>query len=140
MIDPEPKVGWVLRYNYLWSDDTNSVKERPAVVILAIKRSAGRILVHAAPVTHRAPADPARAMEIPAITKRRLGLDSAQSWIVLDYANEFVWPGPDLRPVRGKNPPSIYYGPLPPNLFNALRRQLLSLARARRQARRFRGE
>ena len=144
MIGREPKIGWVLRYSYLWSDDDAnaglSAKERPVVVVLAVKRVEGRILVRVVPVTHRDPADPARAIEIPATTKRRLGLDYARSWIVLDHANEFVWPGPDVRPVPGVNPPSVYYGPLPPKLFNAVRWRLLSLVRARRHAAKFRAE
>ena len=46
MIGPEPKIGWVLRYSYLWSDEgADDVKERPAVVVLAVQRAEGRILV-----------------------------------------------------------------------------------------------
>ena len=33
-------------------------------------------------------------MEIPLATKARLGLDDARSWIVLNEANRFIWPGP----------------------------------------------
>jgi hypothetical protein len=36
-------------------------------------------------------------------TKRRLGLDAEQSWIMITEANGFVWPGPDLRPVPGRD-------------------------------------
>ena len=32
------------------------------------------------------------AIEIPAQTKKRLGLDEDRSWIMLTEANRFVWP------------------------------------------------
>jgi hypothetical protein len=141
VIEPEPRVGWVLRYSYLWSDDSVSdSKDRPAVVVLAVRRAEGRTLVRVAPVTHREPVDSGSGVEIPPVTKQRLGLDPARSWIVLDHANEFVWPGPDLRPVPGKTPPTVYYGPLPPKLFNIVRRRLLSLIQARRLRSAFRTE
>jgi hypothetical protein len=41
------------------------------------------------------------AMEILPLTKARLGSYDTRSWVILDHANEFVWPGPDVRPVPG---------------------------------------
>jgi hypothetical protein len=38
-------------------------------------------------VTHRAPGNPADAIEIPAATKSRLGLDGERSWIMITEAN-----------------------------------------------------
>jgi hypothetical protein len=137
VIGGDPKIGWVLRYDYLWAgggDAEAGSKERPAVVVLALKRSEGRILVRVAPITHRDPGDPTRAIEIPATTKMRLGLDAARSWVVLDHANEFVWPGPDIRRIPRKNPATIYYGPLPPGLFGEIRRLLVVLITASRHA------
>src|ERR1700739_4639183 len=46
------------------------------------------------------------ALEIPTPTKDRLGLDSDRSWVVLTEANDFIWPGPDLRPLSGRDPSS----------------------------------
>lgn len=60
------------------------------------------------PITHSAPQHVADAIEIPPATKQRLGLDSERSWIVITEANEFVWPGPDLRPVPGRLPPKFF--------------------------------
>ena len=54
-------------------------------------------------------------MEIPAAVKRHLGLDSDRSWIILDEGDQFVWPGYDLRKVRGSN--RYHYGFLPPGFF-----------------------
>jgi hypothetical protein len=67
-------------------------------------------------------------VEIPAATKNRLGLDGERSWVVLTEANDFIWPGPDLRPIPGSDPSSIAYGFLPPRFVRVLKEQL-----ARRQ-------
>jgi hypothetical protein len=77
------------------------------------------------PVTHSPPADPADAIEIPAATKTRLGLDGERSWIVITEANEFVWPGPDLRTVPGRDESTIAYGPLAPRFFAHVRDKFL---------------
>jgi hypothetical protein len=109
VIGGEPKVGYVLRYVYDWGPEagTGSDKERPAVIVLTVRRADGKMLVRVAPVTHRAPDDPARALELPRATKQRLGLDDDRSWVILDHANEFQWPGPDVRPVPGALPATI---------------------------------
>ena len=49
---------------------------------------------------HAPPDREGDAIEIPLETKKRLGLDSERSWIMITEANEFVWPGPDLRPAE----------------------------------------
>ncbi|NNU62909.1 plasmid maintenance toxin (PemK-like) [Ochrobactrum soli] len=89
----------------------------------------GSPVVRVLPVTHTPPQRADEAVEIPAATKRRLGLDDARSWIVLSESNRFVWPGPDLRPVDGD---SGYYGPLPPTLFAEIRDRFVALARSAR--------
>ena len=62
--------------------------------------------------------------------KKRLGLDGERSWIVISEANDFPWPGPDIRLVPKKS--SIAYGALPPNYFNELKRRVLKLIEQRR--------
>jgi mRNA-degrading endonuclease toxin of MazEF toxin-antitoxin module len=84
LIGGPPKPGFVIRYLYDWSLPGEAAsalteKERPAVIILAVTKSADRILVRVAPITHRPPDDMTRAMEVPAQTKARLGLDGARS-------------------------------------------------------------
>lgn len=81
----------------------------------------GRDIVTVLPVTHSPPQTPGDAIEIPADTKRRLGLEDAPSWVVLIEANRFVWPGPDLRPGVNGEPSSIAYGSLPERLFERIR-------------------
>ncbi|WP_247882459.1 hypothetical protein [Azospirillum sp. TSA2s] len=84
------------------------------------------------PITHSPPADLASAVEIPAATKVRLGLDTERSWVVLTEANRFVWPGPDLRPARPDDAGSVAYGLLPARFFNDLRQKFIALVKARR--------
>jgi hypothetical protein len=81
------------------------------------------------PITHTPPSRVDDAVEIPPATKRRLGLDSERSWIVLTESNRFVWPGPDMRPVDSDDG---YHGPLPPALFAEVKRRFIELARAQR--------
>jgi hypothetical protein len=133
----EPRVGWVLRYSYLWADDRQAgaeegAKDRPCALLSAVIGEGGRQIVVVVPITHNPPNDAAAAIEIPAVTKVRLGLDQDRSWIVCGEANLFAWPGPDLRPVPGRSPASVWYGPLPPKLTAAVRAKLLELARTRR--------
>lgn len=130
----EPKVGWLLSFSYLWADEFSrggeeGVKNRPCVLVAATRRENDQIVAIVEPVTHSPPADPAIAIELPAATKARLGLDAERSWIVCDEANVFAWPGPDVRAAVGRTPASIWYGPLPPKLFAAVREKLLETAR-----------
>ncbi len=83
------------------------------------------------PVTHSPPQDPALAMELPAPTKRRLGLDEARSWIILSDGNRLSWPGPDLRPLVAGEASTILYGELPASFLRALREKWLTLSAAR---------
>jgi hypothetical protein len=81
------------------------------------------------PITHTAPSDPTEAVEIPAALKVHLGLDDLQSWIVVTETNDFLWPGPDLRPAR---PP---YGMLPPCFFAHVRDRILQAHERRKLSR-----
>jgi hypothetical protein len=108
------------------------VKERPCAMLLVITGSEGEQKVVVLPITHSPPSDPAQAVEIPAATKRRLGLDADRSWIVLTESNRFTWPGPDLRPVTPGDAASVAYGFLPKALFDDVRAKWLALFKARK--------
>lgn len=134
---PTPVPGLVIRYSYLWRREhrqgrEEGVKDRPCAILLSIVEEDGKARVTVLPITHSAPEDLSTAVEIPFETKRRLGLDDARSWIVLDEGNEFFWPGPDLRPTAGGDLATIAYGFLPSHFFNVVRTRYLDLARARR--------
>jgi len=120
MIPTEIKIGHVFRYAYLWDRQSREGREegdkdRPCLVlaIVAIEEDGARV-VRVLPITHAPPADPTEAIEIPPRVKQRLGLDDA---------------GPDLRPPPLETADG-YYGPLPPALFDAVRRGFVALARS----------
>jgi hypothetical protein len=119
---PDPAPALVIRYSYLWHSEflagrEEGVKDRPCVIVAALKRAAGRVRAVVLPVTHTPPDDPDATIEIPMETKTRLGLDSERSWIVVSEWNEFTWPGPDLRMARDGGEASAAYGYLPAKLF-----------------------
>ncbi len=94
------------------------------MVVVAVRReSDARVRVRVLPITHAAQ-HPDRAVALPAKVKRHLGLDDDASWIVLDEANEFVWPGVDLRPISRAKPGVWTYGVLPQEVFEAVRERL----------------
>ncbi len=135
-----PFPGLIARYAFLWSDAaqagrTEARKDRPCVIVLATRRlTADRVRVRLVPITH-APHDPERPVALPQKVKRQLGLDRDESWIVLDEANEFVWPGVDLRPIARTRPGLWTYGVLPTELFNELQERLRQVLARRRIAR-----
>jgi PemK-like, MazF-like toxin of type II toxin-antitoxin system len=119
---PEPIPGLVLHFSYLWRDQHRTgleegTKDRPCVVVLARIQTDADTIVVVAPITHTPPRMSAAAVLIPADTKRRLGLDDAPSWIVVNELNRFHWPGADLRPIPGVKPLRFDYGMLPPSLL-----------------------
>lgn len=129
-----PRPGLVIRYAYVWRDEAargqEEGKDRPCAVVLTTEKEGGRLRVYVVPVTHAPPSDPRHAIEIPAETKRRLGLDDARSWIRTTDLNVFTWPGPDLRRVRqGSGDRGFVYGLLPKNMTEDL------LANVRERAR-----
>ena len=101
-------------------------------MLVLLGESSGAPLVRVLPITHASPINAADALEIPAVTKRRLGLDSACSWIVFAEANDFVWPGPDLRPAVNGDLSSIVYGMLPPRFLAVVKEKVLQAHRLRR--------
>jgi hypothetical protein len=132
---PEPQVGLVVSYAYLWFEESErgqveGAKDRPCAIVLAIEGPGDpgaplysdvsrRKQVAVAPITHSSPRDLDAAVEIPPRVKVHLGLDSDRSWVVLDEVNVFVWPGYDLRPIR-RGEERIDYGLLPPRFFDRL--------------------
>ena len=126
---PVPRPGLVIRYSYLWESEARlgreeGAKDRPCAIILVLLREGAHPIVRVLPVTHAPPVDPADALEIPQPTKQRLGLDSERSWVMLGEANDFIWPGPDLRPAVNGDPASVAYGMLPPGFMAVLRGRL----------------
>lgn len=131
MTYPDPEPGLVISYSFLWSDEAaaghaEGRKDRPCAIVLAVTPDARmpelrRVVV--LPITHARPIDPDAAVELPRGVRNCLGLDDAQSWIILDELNVFGWPGFDLRHIPGK-PGQYAYGYLPPRFLDQLRGKL----------------
>lgn len=134
---PKPHPGLVVRYSYLWHSEHEAgreegTKDRPCAVVLVVADADGHQRVTLLPITHVEPKTKELAVEIPAVVKQRLGLDAERSWIVVDEANRFIWPGPDLRRLPGGDASTVVYGVLPPRLFEAVKTRFLAAARLRR--------
>ena len=134
---PIPVQGLVIRYSYLCRSEhlrgrDEGVKDRPCAVILVTRLENEDRVVTVLPITHTPPLELSFAVEIPYSTKQRLGLDAERSWVMLSEANRFVWPGPDLRPLRGADVASIAYGMLPYRLMEDIRMKFIAHIKARR--------
>jgi hypothetical protein len=140
---PEPAPGLVISFAYLWRREhaagrEEGAKDRPCAVVLVATGPGNERVVSVAPVTHRAPEDPALGIEIPQSVKRHLGLDGQRSWIICDEVNQFAWPGYDLRPRPGTRD-QYHYGFLPPRLYEQVVRRIAELKRAGRSVATLRG-
>jgi hypothetical protein len=137
---PAPHPGLVIRYSYLWRREhlegrVEGTKDRPCAVVMSVVDDEGEQEILVLPITHTPPANPADAVEIPVDTKNRLGLDFDRSWIVITEANEFLWPGPDLRPIPGRDDSTIAYGTLAPRFFAHVRERFLKRDRSEKSTR-----
>jgi mRNA-degrading endonuclease toxin of MazEF toxin-antitoxin module len=126
----------VVRYAFLWSHEAlmgrpEASKDRPCVVVIAAARQPdGRTRVRVVPIT-RTPKSQDRGIALPDRIRRHLGLDADESWVVFDEANDFDWPGPDLRPMSRRQVGVWSYGFLPVEFFDALRQRLAATVRQR---------
>lgn len=106
------------------------LKYRPCVVVLnyeGFKGLPGRFVADVVPVTHRRP-DDADGVESPLSVKRRMGLDAEYSWIVTTEINRFIWPGPDLHPVKFQgsiDEPTCHWGIMATDIFRSVRNEVL---------------
>jgi hypothetical protein len=99
------------------------------VVVVAHSLQNDRLQLLVAPITHSPPQHIDQAIEIPLTVKRNLGLDSERSWIVTSELNRFIWPGPDIRLVKGNTGLSPLYGAIPEKLFTEVKEQFLAKAK-----------
>jgi hypothetical protein len=137
---PVPQPGLVISYSYLWAREHSDgaeegTKNRPCAIVAARQVVEGREVVTVVPITHTPPSDPADAVAIPPALKVHLGLDDLPSWIVVTETNDFLWPGPDLRPRLGIRPSRFDYGMLPPRFFTHLRDRILQANQRRKLSR-----
>ena len=134
---PTPVPGLVIRYSYLWRSEhlagrEEGRKDRPCAIVLSLIGTGDKPQVVVLPIMHSPPSHDGLALEIPQETKRRLGLDDSQSWVIISEANLFSWPGPDLRPSINGDLTTIVYGLLPDSLFHKVRDRFVAALRERR--------
>ena len=137
---PPPRPGLVICYAYLWADEhrtglEDGRKDRPCAIVAARQVIEGREVVTVVPVTHSPPRHPEDAIEMPPALKAHLGLDELPSWIVVTETNDFLWPGPDLRPISRAKPDQFHYGMLPPKFYALIRDRILQAHSRRRLSR-----
>jgi hypothetical protein len=89
--------GAVIRYPFLWRQEAERGEtegrkpKRPIVVGFRLARANGHDRLLLFPITSKPPGKHRFATEIPAIEKRRAGLDADQRlWIIFDEFNEDV--------------------------------------------------
>lgn len=122
---PKPAPGLVINYSFLWPHEADrgnqeGAKDRPCAIVIAAQ-SSGEILV--VPISHTKPHPNRNAIELPAKTKQRLGLDDEPSWVITDSLNRFTWPGPDVKPIKSGN---TAFGHLPHALTTKIREEVLA--------------
>jgi hypothetical protein len=130
---PRPEPGLVISYAYLWADRAEqgheeAEKSRPCAIILSTADADGATMVMVLPIIHTPPNPGNAGIEIPAVTRKRIGLDEAPCWVVVSELNRFIWPGPDLRPIPGSTD-QFAYGLLPPRFFKTIRDSLVQRVR-----------
>ena len=127
---PEPIPGLVISYDYLWTGEAKKGREegtkaRPCAIVLARQNAFDKQVVTVVPITHTQPDKDTPAIELPPALKAHLGLDDFPSWVIVSEVNDFVWPGPDMRPVPKRDPVEFSYGVVPPGFFRKIRERLL---------------
>ena len=126
-----PQAGQVIRYAYLWWNESRAgrehgAKDRPCGVVLTRVTSAGNTIAYVLPVRPTPPLKDERGIEIPQATKRHLGLDAERLWIITTELNLFAWPGPDIRPTHSGE---YLYGYVPEKLMRLVLDQVKRHAR-----------
>src|SRR3954471_14619322 len=123
-----PRPTDVLSYAYLWHREAEQgrdegTKDRPVVVVVAIKKREHGSQLVVVPVTTRPPRQGQTPVEMPPKVRQHLGLGGERCWIVTDEYNLFTWPGPDIRPIRSGGALEPRYGSIPAKLFEEVPRR-----------------
>lgn len=100
------------------------------VVVIARKVVGDRTELMAVPITTQPPRRAADGFEVPPRVKAHLGLDAQRCWIMVTELNRFLWPGPDVRPIRRGKELTPFYGALPEKLFRPVLDAVIKRAEA----------
>lgn len=134
---PQPAPGLVTRYAYVWRHEAaqgrvSGAKDRPCVIVLAVRALAGQTIVTVAPITHAEPEVRDSGVRLPSEAQARVGLDTQPAWVIISEVNRFIWPGPDIRPISPDKPDTFAYGFLPEDLLTSIRDRMVAWHRTRR--------
>lgn len=92
-----PKVGLVVRYDFLWKDEALSGqehgrKDRPCAIILTTSENKdGSREVILCPITHTPPPKDQPAVAVPPKVAAHLGFDGEPCWIKTHEVNTLIW-------------------------------------------------
>lgn len=106
MKKPDPEVGQIVKYDYLWLDEQASgriegTKDRPCAVVVARRsKQDGSFDVLLAPITHSPPKNPKQAISIPSEAQKSTGLDQEKSWLLTSEVNQAAWSDAGIIPAR----------------------------------------
>ena len=100
------------------------------VVVVAVQKRQHGTQLLVVPVTTRPPRPGDSSVEMPPRVRAHLGLGEERCWIVTDEYNLFIWPGPDIRPVRNSGMIDPRYGSIPARLFDEVRARIEQAAKA----------
>lgn len=134
MKKPDPQVGLIVRFDYLWRDEQDQghldgAKDRPRAVIVALQRAEdGSQQVYVAPITHSPPRDGQRFIEMPSPFNSLTGLDHERSWLITSELNRVDWSDPGIVPAR---PSQWFYGSLPRGIAQRALKEVIELSRQR---------
>lgn len=100
------------------------------VVVIARRMVGDRTELMAVPITTQPPRQASDGFEVPPRVKAYLGLDAERCWIRVTELNRFLWPGPDVRPIRRGKELTPFYGALPEKLFRPVLEAVIKRAEA----------
>ena len=131
-IPPEPPVGFLIAYEYLWESQAeereDGVKSYPSIVVFRNVLPDGVTIAYVAGISHMPPGPNDRAVEVPLKLKTHLGLDDQRAWVYTDQLNAFIWPGPDVRDAHRLSrlsEDSCVIGRLPDDWFETVKAHIL---------------
>lgn len=122
MSKPDPQVGLVVRFEYIWQSQDQASKgdkRRPCIIILAVAATddtPAKAMV--CPITHSAPRGGDIGLVIADGDKLLMGLDIDDQWVIVSEANLFPWNDAGLVQLANS---SWTYGITPRGLLESVR-------------------
>lgn len=98
---PNPQVGLIIRYEYLWISEklegqNRGEKHRPCVIILVPPASEQPVRAMVCALTHSEPRDDDVGIAVPDEAKAQMGLSDRPQWVIASEANLVDWDDPGI--------------------------------------------